>query len=136
MTRSWFWNIFHQAHGDDQRLAELLKDLNQQQIILLYSYMRDLATAITGPDYQPYLAQGISDEGEFEVGLWVITQGREHYREVARDPQRIPRVDLPGNRSERMMYGEIAEIYYKRFGEEIPTDFPVEWNADGTAKTV
>ena len=132
----WFWKLFQVAQGDDERFAELLKKLDQHQLILLYSYMRDLATAINGPDYQPHLAEGISDEGEFEVGLWVVTQGRDRYREVARDPQKIPGDERPGKRSERMMYGRIAEVYYDRFHDEIPTDFPIEWNEDGSPRTV
>jgi hypothetical protein len=133
---AWFWELFDEAKGDDAKFAELLQHLNQRQLTLAYSYMRDLATALTGPDYQPYLPAGISDEGEFEVGLWAVTQGRDHYREVRLDPSKIPRIDLPGHRSERMMYGKIAEVYYDRFDEEIPTDFPIEWNYDGSAATL
>src|SRR5687768_18283707 len=95
----WFWDVIHRARGDEQRLGEIIGQMDRRQLILLYSYFRDLAAALTGPDYEPYMVEGISDDGAFEVGLWVVTQGREHYRSVVSDPEKLPYEVFPGSRS-------------------------------------
>jgi hypothetical protein len=132
----WFWEVIDRARGDEQRLGEIVAQMDRRRVTLLYSYFRDLAVKLTGPDYQPYMAEGASDDGEFEVGLWVVTQGRDHYRAVVRDPEKIPGEVFPGTRSERAMHGKIAQVYYDRFHEEIPTDFFIGWNEDGSPQTV
>ena len=132
----WFWDVIHRARGDEQRLGEIIEQMERRRLVLFYSYFRDLASALNGPDYEPYLAEGISDDGAFEVGLWVVTQGRDYYRSVVNNPEKLPDEVFPGRRSEREMHGKVAQVYYDRFREEIPTDYVVGWHADGSPKTV
>lgn len=71
----WFWSIIHSAAGDPRRLRSGIWVMDEESFGLLYAYWRDLATQLTAPRYRKYMAQGISDRGEFDIGAWVVGQG-------------------------------------------------------------
>jgi len=129
----WFWGIIDAAKGDPARLHHELEALDRDGLALFYGYLRDLATALTDRAHSAYLPPTTSDEGAFEVGAWVVTQGRDHYRAVALDPARMPRESAPGTRAERTMLGVPDAVYEELFGEGLPTDVEIIWNDDGSA---
>ena len=129
----WFWGLIEAAHGDAERLREDLSALDRDGLALFYAYVRDLATRLTGAAYTANAAETISDETAFERGAWVVTQGRDRYREAARDPQALPPEGRPGSASERAMLTVPGEVYFEQFGDTMPTDVAIDWRADGSA---
>lgn len=132
---AWFWRVIDTAQGDPARLRTELQALDQDGLALFYGYLRDLATRLTGTPYTCHLPAEISDETAFEVGAWVVTQGREQYRRTVQDPAAaMPRESLPGTRAQRSMLGVPGEVYAALFGDELPTDVGIQWRPDGSAE--
>ena len=129
----WFWRLIDDARGDAARLRDDLATFDREGLMLFYGYLRDLATRLTGDAHTASVAGTFSDETAFERGAWVVTQGRERYRQAVRDPAALPPEARPGSDSERRMLGVPAEVWFEQFGDTMPTDVEIDWQPDGSA---
>ena len=130
---NWFWRLIDDAQGDAARLRDDLATFDRDGLMLFYGYLRDLATRLTGEAWTANVAGPVSDETAFERGAWVVTQGRERYRQAVERPATMPRETRPGTVSEHAMLGVPAQVWYEQFGDTMPTDIEIAWQADGSA---
>ena len=127
---AWFWDTIEQAHGNLERFHAALDRLDRDQLQQAYAYFKDLARVFDAPEYVRYMEPGTSEDGAFDVGAWIVTQGREHFRDVYEHPEKTPSSSTPGTREERMMLGDILTHYRQKYGEWIPEGIAPEYPED------
>ena len=119
---AWFWQTIEQAKGSLERFRTALDALTREQVIQAYAYYEDLARVFSAPLYVQHMAPDMSEDGSFDVGAWVVSQGREYFRDVYAHPEKVPQSETPGTRDERLMLGEIVRFYLHKYDEEMPME--------------
>lgn len=123
----WFWEAIEKAHGSRELFRAALASLSREQLIQAYAYYQDLALVFSSPKYVAHMTPGMSEDGALDVGAWIVSQGREFFRDVYFHPDKTPSSPTPGTKEERLMFGDIMRHYLKRFdGEDMP-DWEVEY---------
>lgn len=122
----WFWDLMGQAKLGPEAFRAALSRLSQQEVALAYAYLADLARVFNGQRYVSHMDPDTSEDGAFDVGLHIVAQGREHFRDIYQHPEKVPREQDPGTKEERMLPGDIIEFYVDEFGEDLP-DIEVEY---------
>ena len=58
-----------------------------------------------------------SEDGTADIADWVVSQGKEYFEEVLKDPRKIPyqvAMDNP-----EILFGVAEDVYEERFGETL-----------------
>ncbi len=130
----WVWRIIHASSGDPTRLRSELEALDPEGLALFSAYVRDMATRLTSAAYPDDFPAGLSDERVFECACEMVMQGREHYRDMLRDPSPMRRAWSYDQDARCAPLALVGEIHARLFGEEVTTDLVVHWRADGSAE--
>lgn len=121
---AWFWRAVESADGDLERFRNELSRLTRGQLVQAFAYFNDLARIFASPEYVVHMEENTSEDGAFDVGKWIVTQGRDYFRAVYDDPSTVPGSSSPGTREERMMMGEIMRYYLENFEGDMPIEPP------------
>jgi hypothetical protein len=123
----WFWAAIEYANGSPSRFQTALSALTRDQLIQAYAYFRDLARIFTAEKYVKHMDPDISEDGSFDVGAWIVTKGRDYFRQTYADPSKVPATDPPGTEEEQQLMGEIIREYLRRYDDDMPTNRAPEY---------
>ena len=86
----WFWETVEAASGSLDWFRAALDRLTREQVPQMYDYYNDLALIFTEMAYVVHMSPGTSEDGAFDVGAWIVSQGRDRFRDVYMHPEKVP----------------------------------------------
>ena len=110
-----FWDIIRRSAGNKDTLRDIMTQLSREQIFEFAQSFTEAATQLKDDPFLQYVAPNTSEDDMDDIANWVVSQGKEAYRQVWENPETVPKhidVDAPDN-----LYYIAESIYYKRFGE-------------------
>ena len=111
----WTWSIIYQTQGSKEVLRTILFKMTKEEIHRFFLEVRSAANSL----YQDLFIQNlryISEDGLEDLTWWVVTQGKEYYYSVWKNPKTFPE-SKP--RKSVSFLGVADDIYEEKFGESI-----------------
>lgn len=110
----WFWNIVARAGRDRNRLRELLEQMSADDVVRFHDEFEEAAIELTDSPFIHHVDDDVSEDGMRDIAEWVVSQGKDFYSDVLRNPQKIPKdVDASANDT---FTGLAETVFYQRFG--------------------
>lgn len=126
MNEALFWDLVAASQGSADTLKQMLSAYSREEIIAfdhlldeaLYQLDQEAIQTVTGG----------SDDGFEYIRLWIVSQGRDYYEAVLRDPQQAP---LDADEEENPDFGTAARRAYEETWQEAFPWYPSK-RASGT----
>jgi hypothetical protein len=114
-----FWKIIKQAGKNQKRLYEILYALDRKEIIdFEYNFIRARAQLYDEPFIEKIGIER-SEDTILDICEWVVSQGKEYYSKIWKNPELIPKDVERDDRSEEILSGVAGEVFWGKFEEEI-----------------
>lgn len=110
---NWFWNIISEAALDREKLRNILKDMDREDIIEFQSIFVDFSVELQDEPYTDYMEE--SEDGIEDIANWVVSNGKEYYNKIIENPNSIPY--SVEDRLNEVLFGVADEVFVDRFGE-------------------
>jgi hypothetical protein len=117
-----FWKLIALAKRDEDAYRAKLEKMKQDELVRFYHTFESAAALLKWEPYVDHLDPKLSEDGVDDVARWVVEQGKEYYTRVVNDPEKLP----SGPKTPAGYGGEVVDVYYERFDDEIPTQDEVE----------
>lgn len=113
-----FWDAIDAARADPTVFARMSDD----ELVAFADEMHGLKTYFAHPPFHPPPEVCVTETSLDEAGAWVISQGREYFFAVWREPEAFHRV-MSGHEFSKGRNFEFAadEVWNERHGTDIPT---------------
>lgn len=113
----WFWAMIDAARGSREMLEAKLYKLEKEEIIRFHHEFLDAAVELTDGPFLEQLDESTSEDTLQDLAEWVVSQGKQFYIEVWKDPRRIADIDL----RKGVTYSSVADnVFWERFGAGLP----------------
>ena len=113
----WFWNLITKANGDQTRLRELLQDLSSEDLTRFEDEFRWASSAFQDKPYTDYMDADISSDRVDDIANFVVSQGREFYTDVRKNPSLVP--PTIDQRDPRILSAVADQVHWEKFGREM-----------------
>ena len=113
----WFWDIILRAARSKLKLRSILEGLTREEIYKFQDEFLDARTELTDETFVIHIDPDESENGTADIADWVVSQGKEYFEEVLKDPRKIPyqvAMDNP-----EILFGVAEDVYEERFGETL-----------------
>lgn len=114
----WFWEIIASAHGDVDRMREILGELPVADLLRFHYELEDAVCEFQDEPFSEYLTKN-SEDGATDVAYWVVSQGRDCYHGIFARPQTIPE-DVEWHPAGVLHDGITLAVFYDRTGDYPP----------------
>lgn len=114
-----FWDALELARRDRGRFRELLKDMNRGELIRFCWDYQEAAVHLRTTTFLKHVDPALSEDGIYEVVMWVVSQGKQYYAEVFNHPEKMP-FEVDSHDPSLGIYSEAVSEYRARYGEPIP----------------
>jgi len=114
-----FWVLIELAQRSLPAFVEKLKSKDRRGLIRFAWLFEEFVSALGREPYQQYTDPTLSEDALDDLWEEVVGRGRRFYEDVVNHPERMPRDIDHSDPSHRIKY-ETTNVFYERFGEEIP----------------
>jgi hypothetical protein len=114
----WFWDLVRKSGQSRGQLLSLLESMSREEIIRFDNEFQEAATQLADDPFFEFMDADISEDGAKDVADFVVSQGKDFYSNVWRNPARIPAKIPPGEA--KSLSGVAAKYFWERFQERIP----------------
>ena len=111
IVSDWFWDIIRNANQNEDKLREILREMDQASIIKFQEQFLDAAAVLQDEPFLNYIEE--SEDGIEDVSYLVVSRGKNYYAEILNDPKKIP---FTAENCE-ILFGTADEICIEKFGE-------------------
>lgn len=110
-----FWKRIEQANGDIEQFKDILNKLSEPELRKVFNQYKGLSEHLVKNTFNelPQHLKEESIETLEEIANWVITQGKNHYEDVLKNPKKFPlREDI----HRPIFAGGVIRVYTSKFG--------------------
>lgn len=116
-VRPLLWKVMLAVGASESALRRLCEQATQEQLILLHQRFRDaVAELVSTPGFTAR-----AGSRSWELGAWIVAQGKRAWFNAKRDPGAAPAVPPDGAPD---LARVMADVYRERFGTDIPAREP------------
>jgi hypothetical protein len=119
-----FWLIIEKANKDRTILKNILLEKDRNSIYKFAGEFSEAALQIVDSPFIEYLGE-LSEYNTYDVGYWIVSQGRELYQNILNRPELISNYQDAHN--EETFSGVAENVYEERFDEEMPDLYEFGW---------
>ncbi len=114
-----FWKIIDQAGKNQKKLYDILYTLDRKEVIdFEYNFIKARAQLYDDP-FIEVIGIERSEDTILDICEWVVSQGKEHYSKIWKNPELIPKDVEHDDRLEEILSGVAGEVFWDKFEEEI-----------------
>lgn len=117
----WFWDIIARADKNRDRLESILLPLSTDD---LYRFALEFRHASNCACFDAGKYLYLTEDGEEDLGYWIVSQGREFYSYITEHPEAIAAFG-EANFETFAFEGTAEDVLAERFGDDIRDDV---WN--------
>lgn len=116
MFSDWFWSIIEKAEGSNEQLQDILRSIQQQEVIQFYREFCLAAAELQGGNLAEAQA-GLSEDSIDDIAEQVVSRGKRYFAATLANPSSFPR-----NRGENptAFRSTTLRLYRERFGHPLP----------------
>jgi hypothetical protein len=120
-----FWQRLAEAGNDRDVLRRIMEQMGREELLDFYRVFYDAAVELTDSPFSDYTGD-LSEDDAASIAEWVVSQGRDYFMAVWRDPESIPKkIDATMTPSS---FADVAsKVFHSRFGESIIKASGVGW---------
>lgn len=112
MTSAEFWAIVDGAERNSSRFRAALERLSREDLLEFYREFKTWARELREPPFK-----NENTNHQEELTWYVVAQGKAAYDAVIAHPETFP--DRIGRDDARHFLGDIVDVYFERFDEEV-----------------
>lgn len=112
----WFWDVIAKAQENDNDFKTLVQEMSRDEVIQFYQEFVEAAADLCTTRHLDYLADASEDTVQ-DITEYVVSKGRNYYKEVCDHPAKIPtevKMDAPSFKGVALL------VYWEKYGESIP----------------
>lgn len=111
IVSDWFWDIIMNADQNADKLREILREMDQENIVKFQEQFLDAASVLQDEPFLDYMEE--SEDGIEDVSYLVVGRGKKYYAEILNNPEKIPSTAEDCE----ILFGIADEICIEKFGE-------------------
>ncbi len=114
-VQTWFWEVIARADRSREKLHQILSAMTKEEVYRFAFEFLDASAQLQDVPFTHYVMPGASEDNVEVISWWVVSQGRDCYTSICREPGRMPkRVDI---NDPTILYGVAEDLYGTIFGE-------------------
>lgn len=111
IVSDWFWDIIMNADQNADKLREILREMDQENIVKFQEQFLDAASVLQDEPFLDYIEE--SEDGIEDVSYLVVGRGKKYYAEILNNPEKTPSTAEDCE----ILFGIADEICIEKFGE-------------------
>ncbi|OBY76288.1 ferredoxin [Paenibacillus sp. KS1] len=111
IVSDWFWDIIMNADQNTDKLREILREMDQENIVKFQEQFLDAASVLQEEPFLDYMEE--SEDGIEDVSYLVVGRGKKYYTEILNNPEKIP----SAAEDCVILFGIADEVCIEKFGE-------------------
>lgn len=113
----WFWEVIAQAQKSPAKLHKLLLKRSEDEIYKFQGEFIQAAADLRDNPFIEFMEQ--SEDGVEDISLWVVSQGKEYYLNVVRNPESIPYSSENDINSNEILIHVAYDVFEEKFKQKL-----------------